>query len=422
MSGAAAVDVVLLTGFLGAGKTTLLNRLLTAAHGRRIAVIVNEFGETSIDHDLLLATDQQVVTMANGCVCCTVRGDLARALLELSHHRDEFDLVVIETTGLAEPGPVLQTFHADARLRTFCTLRGVVTMVDAKHGAQQIATMREPREQIAFADLIVLNKTDLAAADEVDAVERELHRINRFAPILRARNSDIDPMEILDLAHLANETVVPDECGPDCTEHHHHHHLDDIKTLSISTPGALHGLRLGAWLQSLALLSEPMLRIKGILNIWGDADQFLFQAVQNDCECRPGARWRDGEARINRIVFIGRALDEDALRAGFAACIADESEPCAALPDTFGRWHEDISPQRLDQIRFWMRQNFGFGKGVPILIKEVPCAKPQCPPVETAIVALLERAPPRLFKVQASINDLTFDHVYDLMENPMPCC
>ncbi len=412
------IDVIVLTGFLGAGKTTLLNRILTAPTQRRIAVIVNEFGEVGIDHDLLIASGLRIIEMSNGCICCSVNGDLVRGLSELLARRAEFDTLVIETTGLADPAPVVQSLHADAALRDTYRLRGVVTLIDAKHIAQQIETVPEARSQITFADLILLNKIDLATADALDALEARLHAINPHAPIAQTRDADTDIAAILDLAPLS---MTPDAISHDCA-YHGHRHSPDMQTVSIAAPGALDGLKLGAWLQNLTESGADILRIKGILNIWGDHDQFWFQGVQREYDCRPGRRWHDDEARLNRLVFIGKNLDEAALRDGFGRCVTTAAEPSRTTPDRFGRWHEETSPQRLDQIKFWMRQNFGFPVRIPILIKEVPCAKPGCPPIETAIIALVDDAPPRLFKVQASINDLTFDQVYDLMENPMPCC
>lgn len=413
----APVDVIVLTGFLGAGKTTLLNRILTAPTARRIAVIVNEFGKIGIDHDLLLAGGQHVVEMSNGCICCSVNGDLLRGLLALSERRADFDMLVIETTGLADPAPVVQSLSADARLRDAYRLRGVVAIVDAKHVGAQIAAHPEARNQIAFADFVLINKTDLATPEWLDQLEHDLRRLSGHAPIHRTRDAETDIEALLDLAPVSQ--IPFRHCGH---VGHAHHHLQDMQTVCIAASGALDGLKLGAWLQDISENGADILRIKGILHIWGDPDQFWFQGVQREYDCRPGRRWRDDETRTNRLVVIGKHLDESALRDGFESCVTTIAEPSRTTPDRFGRWHEEISPQRIDQIRFWMRQNFGFPIGIPILVKEVPCAKQGCPPIETAIIALVDDAPPRLFKVQASINDLTFDQVYDLMENPMPCC
>jgi len=411
--------VIIVTGFLGAGKTTLLNRLLTANHGRRIAVIVNELGEIGIDHHLLLASDEDVVQMNNGCICCTVRGDLLRALFQLLEHRSSFDTVVIETTGLAEPAPVAQTLYADERLRSEFTLAGVVTVVDAKHISAQIEASDEAREQIAFADLLLLNKTDLSTPEGLDRLERKLGDLNRIAKIHRARNSDIDLTAVLDPANAD----LPQRIDHAIAAHHsnHHHHLH-VSTICIVEPGDLDGLKVSIWFRSLiAEFGANILRMKGILNLRGDPDQFLFQGVQVELEGRPGRAWSPGEDRVNRLVFIGRKLDQEKITTGFRECFFTGNGNAAEARDAFGR-NVEVSPFTLDQIRYWMRQNFGFPKEAPIVIKEVPCVKPGCPPIETAIMAILKHEPPRLFKVQHTINDITFDHIYDLIENPMPCC
>src|SRR5215467_15207866 len=195
-------SVIILTGFLGSGKTTLLNRILTAEHGRRVAVIVNEFGEVGIDHHLLLSSNQEVVQMNNGCVCCTVRGDLVRSFFQLLEHRDKFDTVVIETTGLAEPAPVAQSIYSDERIRSGFTLAGVVTVVDAKYIAARLEESAEACEQIAFADLIVLNKIDLSTPEKLDETEQQVARLNRLAAMERAKNSDIDLGRIFRLGEI----------------------------------------------------------------------------------------------------------------------------------------------------------------------------------------------------------------------------
>jgi G3E family GTPase len=430
-------SVIIVTGFLGAGKTTLVNRILTADHGRRIAVVVNEFGEVGIDHHLLISSDQQVVQMNNGCICCSVRGDLLRSLFELAEHRERFDTVIIETTGLAEPAPVAEALYADERIRSAFVLAGVVTVVDAKHIAAQLEESAEACEQIAFADLVILNKTDLAATDELDAIERRIGGLNKVAKVCRTRNSELDlelvfGVEGADLKARIDAAAAHHGDPHDhdhAAEHHghdghhrHHNHLHDIRTVCLVEPGELDGMKLSVWFRSrLATLGTDLLRMKGILNLRGDPDQFLFQGVRLDFEGRPGRAWGADEARLNRLVFIGRRLDAEAIASGFKDCLYTGGTTAPVNPDLFGaEW--EISPLRLDQIRFWMRQNFGFAREVPIVIKEVPCVKPSCPPVETAIVAVLRNAPPRYFKIQHTINEITFDHVYDLIENPMPCC
>ncbi len=427
-------SVIIVTGFLGAGKTTLINRILTADHGRKIAVIVNEFGEVGIDHHLLLSSDQEVVQMNNGCVCCTVRGDLMRSLFQLMEYREKFDTVIIETTGLAEPAPVVQSLYGDEQFRREFTLDGVVTVVDAKYISDQLEQSAESCEQIAFADLILLNKTDLSTPEQLDEVEQKIARLNKIAKIHRTKNSEMDLDPIFDVAsasqdlsekidQIAHEHSHDGDHHHDHAHHHHNHapHLQGISTVCIVEPGALSGNKVSLWFR--ALLSEAnsdIMRMKGILHLRGDPDQFLFQGVHADFEGKPGRAWGPDEERQNRLVFIGRKLDEAKIKAGFAGCLAT-TEDRASDGDPFARFVE-ISPYTLDQIRYWLRQNFQMPKDTPIIIKEVPCVKPACPPVETALMAMQKNAPPRLFKVQKPINEITFDHIYDLIENPMPCC
>ena len=441
-------SVIIVTGFLGSGKTTLVNRILTAEHGRRIAVVVNEFGEVGIDHDLLISSDQDVIQMNNGCICCTVKGDLLKSLFELAGRRGSFDTVIIETTGLAEPAPVAQSLYADPRIRAEFSLAGVVTVVDAKYVLAQLEESAEAHEQIAFADLVILNKTDLVTAEELTAVEERIRRLNKLARICQARNSDIDLNLVLDvdgsdLEHRIDAAIEAHHHDDDHdrahehagnghdhhSDHDHHHahhrrhnHLRDIMTVCIVKPGELDGLKVSGWFRSLlAECGANLLRMKGFLNLRNDPEQFVFQGVRMDFEGRPGRAWEPGEERINRLVFIGRKLDEGRIADGFAGCLYTGGGYEPSRPDVFGREIE-ISPLTLDQIRYWMRQNFGYAKDIPIVVKEVPCVKPSCPPIETAIVAILKNEPPRYFKIQHPINEITFDHVYDLIDNPMPCC
>ena len=376
-------SVIILTGFLGSGKTTLLNRILTAEHGRRVAVIVNEFGEVAIDHHLLLSSNQEVVQMNNGCVCCTVRGDLVRSFFQLTEHRDKFDTVVIETTGLAEPAPVAQSIYADERIRSQFTLAGVVTVVDSKYISMRLEESAEACEQISFADLIVLNKTDLSTPEGLDDTERQIRLLNKVANIHRARNSDMDLAAIFDMGgidffpKLASEHAAHDDLHHGIAHHHGHHrhnHLRDIETVCIEQPGEIDALKLSIWFRSvIAELGDRILRMKGILNLKGDNDQFLLQGVHWDFEGRPGRAWTANEERINRLVFIGRRLDREKIGRGFAGCyFSAASRDPATEADPFGR-HIEISPYTLEQIRYWMRQNFNFPKEVPIFIKEVPC-------------------------------------------------
>ena len=343
------IPVTVLTGYLGAGKTTLLNRILSEDHGKRYAVIVNEFGEIGIDNDLVVGADEEVFEMNNGCVCCTVRGDLIRVLSGLMKRKGRFDAIIVETTGLADPGPVAQTFFVDDEVKARTHLDSVTTLVDARHVEGQIADSREAREQIAFADQIVLNKTDLVSEDELAAVEARLRRLNPLAPIHRAERSnvpletvlgrngfdldrivDIQP-EFLNPAHGEPGHVHDDHCGHD-HDHHDHQHAhgghahegaEDIRGVSLSTERPMDGTRFTRWLDKLLAEQGPdILRAKGIIDVAGEDKRLVFQAVHMILEGELQREWKPDEKRWSRAVFIGRNLDETALREGFEACAA----------------------------------------------------------------------------------------------------
>ena len=338
--------VTVLTGYLGAGKTTLLNRILSEDHGRRYAVIVNEFGEIGIDNELVVGADEEVFDMNNGCVCCTVRGDLIRVLQGLMKRQASatrgFDAIIVETTGLADPGPVAQTFFVDDDVKAGTRLDSVTTVVDARHVTGALADGREAAEQIAFADQIILNKTDLVTEEELASIEARLRRLNPLAPIHRAQRSnvpldailgrggfDLDRIvelepEFLNPPHGEAGHVHDEDCGHDHHrghDHHDHVHDDEIKGVSLSLPGPVDSQKVTRWLNDLLAAQGPdILRAKGILAVAGDDRRLVFQAVHMILEGDFQREWRVDEARISRMVFIGRKLDEAQLKRGFEAC------------------------------------------------------------------------------------------------------
>ncbi|MFZ5718558.1 MAG: CobW family GTP-binding protein [Pseudomonadota bacterium] len=349
--------VTVLTGYLGAGKTTLLNRILSEDHGKRYAVIVNEFGEVGIDNDLIVGADEEVFEMNNGCVCCTVRGDLIRVLSGLMKRKGKFDAIIVETTGLADPAPVAQTFFVDDDVRAKTELDSVTTVVDAKHLPLRLKDSREAAEQIAFADQIILNKTDLVSEAELAEVEKAIRTLNPIAPIRRAERSNV-PLDTILGRHAFDLTRVtelqPDFLNPPhgeaghvhdehCDHHdhehghgHHHHdhghdhgHIHDhvaesgIGSISLTTDKPIDGNRVTAWLNNLLQTQGvDILRAKGILDVKGEDRRLVFQAVHMILEGDFQGPWKDGEKRYSRLVFIGRNLDEAGLRAGFENCIA----------------------------------------------------------------------------------------------------
>ena len=409
------IPVTILTGFLGAGKTTLLNRILTAPHSQRIAVIVNEFGEVGIDHHLLISSDEEIFQMNNGCICCTVRGDLIRVLFQLYEQKTKFDKLLIETTGLADPAPLVQTLLVDRKIRAQFRLDSIVTVVDAKHISLHVDERAEAQEQIAFADAILLNKTDLATPQELDSLEEKMRGLNGMARVFRTRNADVDLATLFNLAGFNLEQKLNLAASD-------HQHTNPFSTASFVEQGELDGRKLSFWFRSvLNELGPDILRMKGILNLQGDARQFVFHGVHSTFEGRPGRPWSADEQRLNRLVFIGKNLDHETLRKGFKDClVAANGAPSDHVPASWQT--QDVSHFTIDQIAYWIRQVFTFPHDAPVLVNEVPCVKPNCPPVETAIMVFLQGEPPRLFKIQKTLHEITFDNVYDLIENPLPCC
>jgi G3E family GTPase len=349
------IPVTVLTGYLGAGKTTLLNRILSEPHGRKYAVIVNEFGEIGIDSDLVVGADEEVFEMNNGCICCTVRGDLVRIIDGLMRRKGKFDGIIVETTGLADPAPVAQTFFLDEAVGRRTKLDAVVTVADAKWLALRLADAPEAKNQIAFADVILINKTDLVSSEELGEVEARIRGINPYARLHRTQRCAIPLPEVLDRNAFDLDRVLDlepefleaadhvhdherhhdhnhdhDHDGHDHQHagiHHHgglrHYHDEEMQSLSLSSDQPLDADKFFPWVQDLVQKEGPnILRCKGILSFKDDPERFAFQGVHMILDGDHQRPWRHDERRESRIIFIGRNLPQEQIREGFAGCMA----------------------------------------------------------------------------------------------------
>jgi len=338
------IPVTVLTGYLGAGKTTLLNRILSEPHGQKFAVIVNEFGEIGIDNELVVGADEEVFEMNNGCVCCTVRGDLVRIIDGLMRRKGRFDAIIVETTGLADPAPVAQTFFMDEAVGGKTKLDAVVTVADARWLKDRLKDAPEAKNQIAFADVILINKTDLVGPEELREIEMRVRGINPYARLHRTERCAVPLPEVLgrnafDLDRILDvEPAFLDgeehEHGHDGHDHRHghdgghrdglkHYHDEEMQSVALRTDKPLDPDKFFPWVQDLVAKDGPnILRAKGILSFKDDPARFVFQGVHMILDGDHQRPWEAGEKRESRIVFIGRNLSEDRIRKGFESCAA----------------------------------------------------------------------------------------------------
>ena len=326
------VPVTILTGFLGSGKTTLLNRVLTENHGMKIAVIENEFGAEGVDNEILAqgelltqSSDEQIIEMNNGCICCTVRGDLVRIMGDLRERREagdiSFDRIVIETTGMADPAPVAQTFFIDDEIADYYLLDAVLTVVDAKHGNSQLDETREAKEQVAFADRLIMSKVDVASADEQDKLKKRLVQLNPRAKLMPVVFGEVDVKEVLDIRGFNLNAVL--DIDPDFLEDSEHEHSEEIASFVFRAKKPFDPGKLEDFLSGLIqVYGENMLRYKGVLYMQGSDRQTVFQGVHMMMGADMGRKWRADEKKSSKMVFIGRNLPKETFIKGLEQCLA----------------------------------------------------------------------------------------------------
>jgi len=319
------VPVTILTGFLGSGKTTLLNRILKEDHGHKIAVIENEFGEVGVDSEIIENSDEQIVEMNNGCICCTVRGDLIKILGTLKDRRVKgelkFDRVVIETTGMADPGPVAQTFFTDEDIGSYYLLDSILTVVDAKHASRQLDEFHEAQEQVGFADRILMSKTDLVSEDEVQKLTARVKKMNPRAPVKKVHFGDAPIGEVLDIRGFNLNAIL--ELDPEFLTDSHHEHHDEVESFVFKSDKPFDGDKLEQFLSGMIQVYGPdLLRYKGVLWMKGKPQRVVFQGVHMMMGGDMGKPWAKGEKKSSTLIFIGKKLPKDLFIAGLEECLA----------------------------------------------------------------------------------------------------
>lgn len=317
------IPATIITGFLGSGKTTLLNNILTEKHGHKIAVIINEFGEIGIDGDLVVKDDDSILELNNGCLCCAVKNDLTKIILDLTKKGREFEHLIIETTGIANPAPVAEVFYLDPLINNKFYVNGIVTLVDAVNVDKHLDDNEECYKQIAFADLLLINKTDKVDEARLRDIKKIVKLVNPMAKQISCSQAKVDLTNILNVESLHDKLMSEDFEQQEPSHHHHgHEHDSPIVSLSLSIPGKINQAKLRYWLGTLLFdKSDTVYRMKGIINVADRQEKLIFQSVHRLFEDQIGPEWKDDEKRISKIVFIGENLDKQELTKGFLATI-----------------------------------------------------------------------------------------------------